>query len=63
MNVMHKCDNELNKHKENSSIYDKEGKEKTSRISENKEKARDGYVSMHECGKHLCHSTYERPCT
>ena len=32
------------------------------RRSENKEKARDGYVCMYECGENLSRSTYERAC-
>ena len=30
--------------------------------SENKSKARDGYVRMYECGKYFLYSTYERAC-
>ena len=49
-------------HKENSSVYDSNGKEKTSITSEKKEKARDSYVRMYECGKKLLHSTYRCAC-
>ena len=55
----HKYDNQENKHKETSSTYDNEGEEKTSSTSENKEKSRDGYVRMYECGNNFCHSTHK----
>ena len=32
-------------------------------MSEKKEKARDGYDIMYECGKHFCLSSYEHTCT
>ena len=37
-------------------------KENTLSTSENKEKARDGYVCIYECGKTFCTSTSERTC-
>ena len=40
-------------------MYNNKGKENTSRTP-NKEKARDGYVCMFECGKHLFNSMHER---
>ena len=39
------------KTQETSSIYGNEFKEKTLGTSEKKEKSRDGYVHMYECGK------------
>ena len=56
------CDQEENENKETSSAYDIKGEENTSRMSEKKEKSRDGYINMYECGKHLLHSTYEGVC-
>ena len=53
INVTITCNKEADKHKKTSSAYDSKGKEKTSRTSENKEKARDDYVLMYEYGKHL----------
>ena len=47
------------KDKQTSSAYDIKGKEKTLSTSENKEKARDGYVCIYECGKQFCNSTSE----
>ena len=58
-NINFTCDNEAIRHKETLSTNENEGKEKTLNMSENKEKSRDGYVSMSERGKHFCHSTYE----
>ena len=37
--------------------------EKTSSTSEKKEKSHDGYISMYECSKNFCHSTYKRAFT
>ena len=56
------CDKEADTDKETSSEYDINYEEKTSSTSENKEKARDGYFFMYECGKHLLHSMYECAC-
>ena len=53
----------VDKDRQTSSAYDIKGKENTSRTSENKGKARDGYVHMYECGKYLLHSTYECMCS
>ena len=41
------------------SAYAIEEKEKTSSMSENKEKACDGYIRMYEYRKHLLYSMYE----
>ena len=57
------CDNKSNKHKENSNTYDNQGEEKNSSTPENKEKARDGNISIFEFKKSFCHSTYECACT
>ena len=57
------CDKKEKKHKETPIAYGNEVEEKTSSMYENKEKARGGYVRMHECGKHLFNSTYEHTCT
>ena len=46
------------KYKQTSSAYDIKGEEKTSRTSEKKEKARDGYVRIYECGN-FNHDTKE----
>ena len=62
INVTITYDMEANKQKENLNAYDNKGKEKTSIMSENKEKACDGYVSMYECRKHLFNSKYESAC-
>ena len=43
-----------------SSVYDIKGEEKTSRTSENKEKARYDYVCIYKCGKKFCTSTFKR---
>ena len=51
------------KDKQTSSAYDIRGKENTSRTSEKKEKAREGYVCIYECGKNLLHSAYEHACS
>ena len=53
------CNKEADKHKENLSVNDNKGEEKTLSTSENKEKARDGYVRIYECGKKFCNSTSE----
>ena len=50
----------VDKDKQILSVYDIKGEENTSGISENKEKARDGYVRIYECGKHLLTPTSER---
>ena len=52
----------MNNHKKTSITYSNKGKENTSSTSEKKEKSRDGYVCMYECGKQLLHSKYERAC-
>ena len=62
-NVTCTCNKEANKHKETLITYGNKGEKNTSRTSENKEKAHDGYVHMYECGKPLSHSIYERECT
>ena len=54
---------EVDKHKENLSVYDNKSEKKTLNMSGKKEKARYGYVRMYGCGKQLLHSTYERACT
>ena len=56
------CDGEVDRDKEASSAYYIKGKEKNYSTSEKKEKSRDGYVCIYECGKNLLHSTYERAC-
>ena len=56
INTARTCYKEGNKHKEDSSTYDNEGKEKTLSMPEMKEKSRDGYVSMYECDKNFCQS-------
>ena len=56
------CDKEEDKHKGTSSAYDIKDEEKNLSTSKRKEKARDGYVCMYKCGKHLLHSTYKRAC-
>ena len=38
------------------------GEENTSITSEKKEKVRDGYFQMYECGNQLLYSTYEHVC-
>ena len=48
-------DKEDDKHKKTLSEYDIKYKEKTSRMSENKERGHAGYVRMYECDKHLLH--------
>ena len=53
INVTNTCDKEADKDKETLSVYDIKGREKTLRKSEKKGNPRDGYVYMHECGKHL----------
>ena len=58
-NATRTCNKEANKLKENFILYVNKGKENTSRTSEKRVKARDGYVCMYEWGKHFCHSTYE----
>ena len=47
------------KYKQTYIAYDIVVKENTSSTSENKEKARDGYVCIYECGKQFCNSTSE----
>ena len=46
-------------HKQNLSVYDIKGEEKTLRTLEIKEQEHDGYVCMYERGKHLLYSMYE----
>ena len=53
INITSTYNKEENKHKEISSIYGNKGEEKALRNSEKKEKSRDGYVRMHECGKKI----------
>ena len=62
INLMITCDKEVDKHKENLSVYDNKGEEKTSITYEKKENSRDGYVHMYECGKHLFNPMYECAC-
>ena len=57
------CNKEVDKHRENSSVYDNKAEEKTLIMSRKKEKACYGYVRMYGCGKQLLHSTNERACT
>ena len=58
-NKFNSTDKEVDIDKETLSMYDIKGKEKTSSTSEKKEKERDGYVYMYECGKYLLHSSYD----
>ena len=53
-NVTLTCNKEENKHKKNLGTYGSDGEKNTSSMSENKEKSRDGYVCMFECGKLFC---------
>ena len=57
------CDKEAEKYKETSSTYDSKYKEKNLSTSENKEKARGGYIYIYEWGKHLLNLTHERACS
>ena len=53
----------MDRDKQTSSAYDIKDKENTSSTYENKEKARDDYVSMYDWCKPLCTSTFEHMCT
>ena len=50
------------KDKQTSIAYDIKGGGNTSSTSEKKEKARDGYVCIYECGKQFCTSTLKCAC-
>ena len=55
-------DKEADKHKETLRAYDNKGEEKTSGMSEKKEKLSDDYFCMYQYDKQFFHSTYEHAC-
>ena len=62
INVTTNCNKESDKHKEASSEYDINSKEKTPIMSEKKENNVLVMFRIYECGKYVLYSNYERAC-